>query len=124
MSHGSQRIDGAEQRSQTVRALARAVQHARAALQRRRLQRQLFTGLRHHQQKCRQIAAVDGGHVGGRQHSAGARVIPVVEMALVFGQAFDGVERGVQAVDEVERADEIKLARTRCRQQVQADVGG
>ena len=42
----------------------------------------------------------------------------------MLGQAVQRVQRGAQAVRQVQRADEVQLARAGGRQQVQANVGG
>ena len=113
---GAQRVDGAEQRAQAVRPLACAAQHLRGVSQRHGVQRKLFAGLRHDEQKRRQVAAIDGGDVGRRQHRAGAGVEPVVKMAQVFGQPLQRVQCCAQAISQVERTDEVKFARAGGRQ--------
>ena len=76
------------------------------------------------QQVTRQVAAVNGGHIGGLQYLQRFSLVPVVQMPVVFGHALYRAKCCLQAVNHVCSADPAKLARAGYRQQIQTNVGG
>ena len=85
---------------------------------------QLEAGLGGGQQVPAQIAAVHGGHIHGQQRRAALGVVPVEKVAAVALQRVQGSGRGLQAREQVLRADPAEAARAGHAEQVQADVGG
>ncbi len=80
-------------------------------------------GTGHRHQRRAQVAAVDGGQVGRRQHRQRLRVVPVEEVAAVAGQSVQRVQRRTDALQHLLAADETEAPRAQHRQQVHADVG-
>ena len=87
------------------------------------LRREGAAGLGHRDQVAREVAAVDAGHVGRRQHPQRLGVVPVVEMAVVLVHALDGVERGAEAAGQRRQVDPAEPVGAAAGQQVHADVG-
>ena len=74
-------------------------------------------------QMAGQVAAVDGGHIGGQQHCQGLGVVPVQKMPVVPGQLVQRIQRCFQAGSQIGHADPARLCRAGAAQEVQADIG-
>ena len=83
-----------------------------------------LTGLRHHHQVAAEVAAVDGGDVGGQQGLQRLRVDPVEKVTALAWQAVQRVQRGLQPRGHFARRDPAKGPRAGQREQIQPDVGG
>ena len=75
------------------------------------------------EQVATQVAAVDGGHIGGQQHCQGLGVVPVQKMPLVPGQLVQRIQRCFQAGSQIGHADPARLCCAGAAQKVQADIG-
>ena len=84
---------------------------------------QADAGLRHREQQTSEVAAVHRGDIGRLHHGQRARVIPVEQVAIMFGQLVYGVQCGFKPLREFARADPAKLSCATGGQQIQADVG-
>src|SRR6266446_8242199 len=71
-----------------------------------------------------EIAAVDRRYVLRLERIAVLRVVPVVEVAAETLEGVHRLERGLETLDSVERADPAEIARGHRGQQVQSDVRG
>ena len=76
------------------------------------------TGLGGGEQVATQVAAVDGGHIGGQQHCQGLGVVPVQKMPLVPGQLVQRVQRGFQAGGQIGHADPARVCCAGAAQEV------
>ena len=76
------------------------------------------------QQRRREVAAVDGGDVTGRERRETARVVPIEQVTLEPLHALDGGYRGIDSLGEFLGSDEPQIVSRKRREKPHADVGG
>ena len=81
-------------------------------------------GVRERDEMAGEIAAVDRRDVLRLERLGAPRVVPVVEVAAEALEAPHRLERGLETLDGVERAEPAEIARGHRGQQIQADVRG
>ncbi|MNX73377.1 hypothetical protein D3C86_1047720 [compost metagenome] len=86
--------------------------------------RPLAAGRRDRDQVTGEVAAVHRRNVAGSKRLQRVRMVPVVEMAAMFLHLLDGLDRVLDPLQSIGKADPAELARRNDGEQVDADIGG
>lgn len=128
VENGGERLPGlARTGRQGVGRLARqpeGISHAGPDIRFMRLVHPFFAGIGECDQVAGEIAAVDGGDVGGVEHAQVLRIVPVEEVPLKPFEFLHGAESGFQPLDGLSEAGPAEVASGDGGKQIEPDVGG